>query len=281
MTDILPFLRGNGARTGSTAQDMLFTNIESVTGGTNVAPKPDLFEGVLNHQVDARVQKALDHLIIPTKDPAAPQAPNFFFEAKSMKRLPKEGERQLAQNLAVGACAMDALRTYGSDTVDQDGNAYTIGATYHGDGTLKLYSAHMTTDHTGQTGTYITQLNMYGMTGDAHWDGIRAFRNGREMAKEFRNEALRVANSRAREAAEREQHPTQDDNQDEPADSAEYSTQSSTSVNIVTGEGPRPAASSPAHNHETRSKKSKGEKRRRSSSSSESDARPRRGRKDT
>ncbi|ROW07129.1 hypothetical protein VPNG_07370 [Cytospora leucostoma] len=281
MTNVLPFLRGDDSFAFSTAQDLLFTNIDSVTDRTNYAPKPDLFDGVPQVQVDAQVRMALDHLIIPTEDLATPQAPNFFFEAKSIERLPTEGERQLAQDLAVGARAMDALREYGSDTVDQDGNAYTIGATYHGGGQLKLYSAHTTTDHTGQTGTYITELDSYAMTGASHWDGIRAFRNGRDMAKEFRDEALRMANSRAREAAEHEQHHTQDDNQDESADSAEYSTQSSTSVNTITGEGLRPAASSPSHKHETRSKKSKGGKRRRSSSSSESDERSRRGRKDT
>ncbi|KAK7743783.1 hypothetical protein SLS53_003802 [Cytospora paraplurivora] len=280
MTNVLPFLCGDDSLAFSTGQDMLFTNIESVTGGANIAPKPDLFDGAPQVQVDAQVWKALDHLIIPTKEPAAPRAPNFFFEAKSINRLPTEGERQLAQDLAVGARAIDALRNFGSDTVDQDGNAYTIGATYHGNGQLKLYSAHRTTDHTGQTGTYITELNAYAMTGDSHWDGIRAFRNSRDMAKEFRNDALRTANSRAREAAEHEQHHRQDDNQDESADCAEHGIHSTTSFNTITGDRSRSAPSSPSDKHATRSKKSKVKKRRRESSS-ESDARSRQGRKIT
>ncbi|KAF3768609.1 hypothetical protein M406DRAFT_221876, partial [Cryphonectria parasitica EP155] len=200
MSCVVPFFTGQGSGTPIASQEnLVFNNLTSLTNRATVDPKPDMYDGATFTQVHAQVQDDLDSLIVPTKHVYAPIAPNYFFEAKSSLGLPHEGKQQITYDIAAGTRAMNALQNYREvSTAPYDGNAYTLGATYHGSGMLKIYAGHM---HPGQMGpeTHVTQVKGFDITddADAYFKGVAAFRNARELAHEFRNDLVESANSRA------------------------------------------------------------------------------------
>jgi len=97
---------------------------------------------------------------------------------------------------------MSKAQSYGQDGYTYDGNAYTLGSTYHsGTGTLQLYAMHPTqpADPSGQPQYHMTQLNSFGMTGNAETfrQGATWYRNSRDLAKEWRDSAIAQANATA------------------------------------------------------------------------------------
>ena len=95
---------------------------------------------------------------------------------------------------------MHSLQKYRRDSPIYDGNAYTISCT-HQDGQLKMYAHHPTKPTTpgGQPEYHMTQLGAYAMTHsrDTCVEGLEAFRNGSEWAKEQRDRFIETANVRA------------------------------------------------------------------------------------
>ena len=97
---------------------------------------------------------------------------------------------------------MLAIQLYGQDGYTYDGNAYTLGSTYHsGTGTLQLYAMHPTqpADPSGQPQYHTTQLNGFQMTGNAETfrQGATWYRNSRDLAKEWRDSAIAQSNATA------------------------------------------------------------------------------------
>ena len=203
MCEVVPFFRGKSTEMPIVSQqDLVFNNLTPLTDGGTVDPKPDIFDGAAVSQVHRRVRAELDPLIVPTKHTHAPIAPNYFFEAKSSFGLPHEARRQLTYDIAVGSRAMNALQNYKEvSTAPFDGNAYTLGATYHSSGLLKIYAGHM---HPGETGpeTHVTQIGGFDVTGnvDTYYKGVAAVRNARDLAYDFRNEFIRSSNAKAQAA---------------------------------------------------------------------------------
>jgi hypothetical protein len=102
------------------------------------------------------------------------------------------------------------MQSYGLDESVFDSNAHTFGSSYHsGTGTLQLYAMHPTepVDVNRKPEYHTTQIDTYGLTGNANTcrQGIGAWRNLRDLAKERRVEFIASANERA-------------DNDDEPED---------------------------------------------------------------
>ena len=109
-------------------------------------------------------------------------------------------KRQACFDSALGARSFHKLRSFEADpSLIYDNNAYTITSTYH-DGTLKLYAVHPTqsTNPENTPEYHMTQLNTFAITGTAERfrEGISAFRNARDWAKEQRDDLIAVANSR-------------------------------------------------------------------------------------
>lgn len=82
-----------------------------------------------------------------------------------------------------------------------DGNAYTFGSTYHS-GRLQLYAMHPTkpAQPGGQPQYHTTKLRGFDMAGDLDTcvEGIKWFRNSRDLAKDYRDAAIARANEIAR-----------------------------------------------------------------------------------
>ncbi|KAF2966227.1 hypothetical protein GQX73_g7360 [Xylaria multiplex] len=183
-------------------RNLLFTELEPITDETASKPKPDVFDGACLDDIDKRI-RADEHiypLIIPTKHVHVPVAPNFFLEVKGQSGDPAILMRQACYDGANGARAMHCLQNYGREEPIYDGNAYTFSATYHpGTRTLALYAHHPTAPaSSGSKPEYhLTDLPGYYLMSDrqALVDGLTAFRNLRDMAQEFRDGFIRVANA--------------------------------------------------------------------------------------
>ncbi|ROW13684.1 hypothetical protein VPNG_04576 [Cytospora leucostoma] len=248
--------------------NMRFTNLRSITQEATVTPQPDLFDGAPRRQVHAQVRRDLERLIVPTKEAQAPIAPNFFHESKPENGNPTVAKRQITYDLSVGARAMEALRNYNREP-SYDGNAYALGSTYHGEGVLHMYAAHMVAGSGGQE-TFVGRIGIYSVADSVHEfrRGIRAFRNARDLAREFRDNIILTANSRVEQEETGEQRP---ETEDQPVDRAEHddeasnqgSTSLATSFGAVTSQsvggcssGKRRERSSPSPSgRETRSRR--------------------------
>ncbi len=207
---VVPILEGNPNPDILTERDLHFTNIMPITGATTVKAVPDCFDGVgagaIEHKIRShKVEGNLNNLIVPTKHPEAPVAPNFFLESKAPGGNADVARRQALHDGAIGARAMHALQNYGLDVEAPifDGNAYAYSATYQG-GTLYLYAHHVMPSSSPDGGTpqyYMTALDMYGMgvRYEKFVEGSTAFRNLREWAHRQRDTLVQAANARARQ----------------------------------------------------------------------------------
>ena len=96
---------------------------------------------------------------------------------------------------------MHNLCLYGQHKPLYGNNAHTITSIYHG-GQLKIYTSHAAQPNsTGSRPEYfMTQLDTWGMTGNAETfrQGATALRNAKNMAKDWRDEAINRANKKGK-----------------------------------------------------------------------------------
>jgi hypothetical protein len=96
---------------------------------------------------------------------------------------------------------MYALQSYGQAEPTYDNKAYTFSSTYH-DGTLKMYAHHPTQPlRLGESPQYhMTPLRGFLLTDSPQTfrQGVGAFRNARDLAKEQREIFIEQANAVAR-----------------------------------------------------------------------------------
>ncbi|PGH08893.1 hypothetical protein GX51_00950 [Blastomyces parvus] len=178
-------------------EDELFGNLAPFADGI-VPAKPDFYDGAHPAQLDRRVRSDLNSYIIPSTQHNAPILPNFFAEAKGPDGSTAVARRQALYDGTLGARAMLQLLSYGKDLA-YDGNAYVITSTYH-DGGLKLYTVHPTasTDPGRATDYHMIPLRSFALddnTSDSFRQGVSAFRNARDWAKEQRDQGIAMANS--------------------------------------------------------------------------------------
>lgn len=92
------------------------------------------------------------------------------------------------------------MQSYGLDDKVFDNKAYTFGATYYS-GHLKLYVMHPTKsrDPDGKPEYHMTQIRAFALDDslDSLREGIAAFRNMQDLAKEKRDEFIASANETA------------------------------------------------------------------------------------
>lgn len=185
MRTVIPMIAGNADLPNE--GHLNFNNVDSLTHETTVNPLPDFFDGARSADVDKRVTKSLNHVIVPTKHRDVPVAPNFFLEVKACgdQRVAK---RQACHDGAYGARAMHALKTYGETEPAYDGRAYTYSSTYQASaGILELYAHHMSAPNTAdeEPEYHMTQLRAYVLKNDrkSFIEGATAFRNARDLAQ--------------------------------------------------------------------------------------------------
>jgi hypothetical protein len=199
MIDVVPVISGLHQKNHFSARKTKFGNLEPLTDGTIAPANPDLFYGARPEQLDRRIRDKLSGYIIPSTMEDKPMAPNFYFEAKGPDGSAAVARRQACYDGAVGARGLQSLQSYGQDESVYDNRAYTITSTYH-DGTLKMYTTHITPPAgLGIPPEYhMTQLRSFALTDsiDTFRQGATAFRNGQDLAKEWRDGFISTANER-------------------------------------------------------------------------------------
>jgi hypothetical protein len=199
MIDLVPVISGLHLNNHFSARKTKFGNLELLTDGTIAPANPDLFYGARPEQLDRRIRDNLSGYIIPSTMEDKPMAPNFYFEAKGPDGSAAVARRQACYDGAVGARGLLSLQSYRQDESVYDNRAYTITSIYH-NGQLQMYTTHITPPvGPGKPPEYhMTQINTWGLTGnaDAFRQGATAFRNGRDLAKEWRDGFISTANER-------------------------------------------------------------------------------------
>ena len=197
---VVPIIAGDSDDRRPFAADVPFGHLEPVDKDL-VKPEPDIYYGAKPEQVDRRVRDELGKYILPSSDTSLPAVPNYFLEGKSAKGRADVAVRQACYDLAVEARAMYQLQNYGASTSVYNGNAYTIANTFQ-NGYLQIYATHPTEpkDPSGQSEYHMTSLGAYAMThsSDNFRQGVGAYRNGRDWAKEQRHHLIAHANEMAR-----------------------------------------------------------------------------------
>jgi hypothetical protein len=99
----------------------------------------------------------------------------------------------------IGARGLQSLQSHFQDEPVYDSNAYTITSIYH-NGQLQMYTTHITPPAgPGKRPEYqMDQLGAWALTGsrEQFLQGATAFRNGRDLAKEWRDGFISAANER-------------------------------------------------------------------------------------
>ncbi len=196
MGDVFPVIQGTACI--PFAKNLAFANLEPLTHGNFVDAKPDFYDGARPAQIDLRIRQELGPYVVPATQRQAPALPNFFTEAKNPDGSAAVAKRQACFDGALGARGIHRLRSFEANPrLVHDNNAYTITSTYH-DGTLKLYTIHNTqaSDIEVSPEYHMTQLNTFAITGTAERfrEGVTAFRNARDWAKEQRDRVIATAN---------------------------------------------------------------------------------------
>ncbi|KAF2457518.1 hypothetical protein BDY21DRAFT_385781 [Lineolata rhizophorae] len=190
----------------NTLENTLFNNIDPMTGDIARA-KPDYFYGASHYQLHPDVRNELSEYIIPLNNTLLPAVPNFFLETKGPRGLAVVAQRQVCHDGAIGARAMQSLRSYGQSEPVYDNNAYTISSTYE-NGHLVMYS-HSVAQPNGP-GTrpeyYMHRLRSFSMVDSAatFLDGATVFKNAVDLTEKHRNDAIARANERAGQTIEDE-----------------------------------------------------------------------------
>ena len=194
MSTVLPIITGVADTT--TANNLLFGNLENLTDKSLTKPVASCCDGLLLDRIDPQIRKDLGHYIIPSTKPIILCLPNFFMEVVS--REWKVAKRQGFHCGALGARGVCQLRSYVDLATALDNNAYTVVATYNGQGILQLFAIHLARFGSGDIAYYMTLLGGFFMNDnlESFRTGVRALRNARDWAKEQRQTLADAANAK-------------------------------------------------------------------------------------
>jgi hypothetical protein len=196
---VIAIIEGNITGYRCVSGNIPFTILDYLTDGILVPGNPDLYYGARLEQLNQQVCGEPTGQIVPSTQLDLPILPNFFLTAKGPDGSIGVAGRQASYGGALGARGMHSLQSHGRDEPTYDNNAYTITSIYHG-GTLKMYTIHPAQPNGpgSRPEYYMTQINGWSMTGNAESfrQGVTAFRNAGDWAKEQRDKAIEQANER-------------------------------------------------------------------------------------
>lgn len=209
MSQAFPFI--TGAADIPSEEGVLFGNLKDLTDGTLGKAKPDFYDGSRPEELKTAVREALSTYIVPSTTTTNACLPNFVAEVKGAMGLPEVCRRQAVYDGVLSARGIHELRSYIGQETPFDNNAYTIASTYHHTGILHIYAINATppTDASRKYDFRITQLHAFAITGDSDSfrQGVSAFRNARDWAKEQRERYIAAANQKASGAGQGQPNP--------------------------------------------------------------------------
>ena len=196
MSTVLPIITGEANTT--TANGLSFNDLEHLTDGSLTKSVSSCCDGLLSVEIDLQIRQDLGRYIVPSKKTITPCLPNFFLEGVSHDW--KVAKRLGCYCGTLGARGIYKLRSYMDPYTALDNKAYTIVATFCGDGSLKLFTVHPAQFGNDEIAYYMTSLRTYVMTEDleSFRKGVRALRNARSWAMEQRKTLADAANAKRR-----------------------------------------------------------------------------------
>ncbi|KAI4109447.1 MAG: hypothetical protein LQ345_007072 [Seirophora villosa] len=184
--------------------DKLFNNLFDFPGGEIAVAQPDWYDGADPSELRKEIRRTLSRYIEPSKNDSLPMLPNFFAEVKGPDGSSRVVMLQALQDATLGARGILAIRGYSDPSTQYNNDAYTIAATYHPDGTLAIYTMHVekVTGQAYQEEYRLTKLRSFNMTDipERFREGATFLRNARDLAKEFRDRHIAMANNKAQSA---------------------------------------------------------------------------------
>lgn len=208
--NVIPTIMGSSQQGHIYARKTRCTNLQPLTDGTIVPPFPYEYYGALPGALDRSIREEIGSHVIPSTTDGKPIAPNFFLETKGPRGSQFLAILQSRYNGAMGTRAMHSLQNYGtvgSQTYDM--NAYTLSSIYLGGGAgvLQLFAHHITapTAPGAEPEYHTTQVGSYSLMGSHRYflDGVTAFRNARDWARDRRDSFIQAANTRARRPSQK------------------------------------------------------------------------------
>jgi hypothetical protein len=197
--NVIPFIEGKIPDNKCIGGGIPFRNLDHLTDGTLVPGNPDRYHGARPEQLNRQIRIELNDQIVPSTQHDLPIVPNFFLAAKGPDGSASVAKRQACYDGALGARGVHSLQEYGKDEPEFDNNASTLTSIYH-NGQLQMFTSHPSkSDTSDQPEYYMTQLRSFSMTDnpDTFREGATWYRNGRDWAKEQRDDAIRRANEKA------------------------------------------------------------------------------------
>uniref|UniRef100_A0A8H7NNY8 Uncharacterized protein n=1 Tax=Bionectria ochroleuca TaxID=29856 RepID=A0A8H7NNY8_BIOOC len=182
-----------------------FAKLKPLTDGTIVPAKPDFYYGADPKDLDRSIRDELAGDIIPSAWEDRPMVPNFFLEVKGPKGTSGVATLQACYDGALGSRAMHSLQNYNQEQPRYDGKPYTFSSTYEC-GCLNIF-AHSITKPTTAQGRPQYHMNLVASwsligTLDNFCRGVSAFRNVRDLAKDYRDRFILEANAKRFQAHE-------------------------------------------------------------------------------
>ncbi|GAO14633.1 hypothetical protein UVI_02009150 [Ustilaginoidea virens] len=197
-TTVIPIIEGNVGDRKCVAGQIPFTNLDPLTDGTLVPGNPDLYYGARPEQLDRKIRSELGGFIVPSTQHDLPVAPNFSLAVKGPDGSSAVAERQACYDGALQARGMQRLLSYGEPSPVYGNRAHAVTCTYL-DGQIKMYTSHPvpSSNPRAKSEYVMTQINAYALTGnrDSFRQGVAAYRNARDWAKQQRDEAITQANN--------------------------------------------------------------------------------------
>jgi hypothetical protein len=186
------------ARRGERAADRTFDKLAELIPGVDLKyAQPDVCYGARPDAINPLIRQRLSSLIVPSVNTVTPVAPNFFVALKGPDGTSGCAMRQAWYYGCLGARAIVALESYqiSVPVYNEKMKAVSIAFTH---GTLDIYGTYVVNMKTGKADvTYQTTLlrSISMKEEDGCEDGIRAFRNAIDVAREIRDEAIRKAHA--------------------------------------------------------------------------------------
>ncbi|MCJ1377738.1 hypothetical protein MMC17_000834 [Xylographa soralifera] len=196
---VIPIIEGEIRDGRCVSGGIPLTNLDHLTDGALSSGNPDRYYGARPEQLNPKIRDQLSGTIVPSTQTDLPIAPSFFLATKGPDGSVSVARRQACYDGALGARGIQSLQSYGHAEPVYDNNAYTITSTYY-DGQLKLYTSFpvQPANPGGRPEYYMKQLKAYAMTCDSgvFRQGVAAYRNARDWAKEKRDALIEAANGK-------------------------------------------------------------------------------------
>lgn len=196
---MIPIIKGKNPDSKYVGCSISFRNLNHLTDSTLVLGNPDYYYGACPEQFDCQIWIELSGHIILSMQHNLPIVLNFFLVVKGPDGLASVAKRQACYDGVLGARRIHSLWQYGQDKSVFDNNVYTISFIYH-DGILNMFTSYSSgSDTADRTEYYMTQIRSFFMTDnpDTFWEGATYYRNGKDWAKEQRDDAINQATKKA------------------------------------------------------------------------------------